>query len=254
MLRRIRIALICAGFSALSFVPIKEADAQATALINGSFVSPPDTWMIPGIPGEGHDAIQAWYGFSPSIAGWSPNFWVFPPSYSDIWNGGMPMGSILTGMPGGNLNVVTHSHGGNVAILATYYMARPLRTLINLGTPINWDLPGYTGVATSWRCQVSSTADWVQFIGASPFQIANFVYSIYSSIQGAVAAFSALATGNYYGALAYFQYSVFEVMVAEYWWRTTKEEVVGPTLWFSGLSHADMHSAYVWNTIAPYCA
>jgi len=212
--------------------------------------------MIPGIPGEAHDAIQAWYAAAPYIAGWTQNFWVFPPTYSDILWGGSSLAGILGGIPGGPLNVITHSHGGNVAILATHTLgwARQLRTLVNLGTPINWDLPGALGGPGSyWRCQISSTADWVQFIGASPVQIANFVYSIYQSVQGAVAAFAALASGDYYGALAYFQYSVFEVIVAEFWWRSTKEEVVGPTLWFSGLSHFDLHSAAVWNTIAPYC-
>ena len=104
------------------------------------------------------------------------------------------------------------------------------------------------------RCQISSTADWVQFIGASPYQIANFAYAIYSAISGAVEAFQAAIMGDYLTAMAYFQYAVFEVIVAEYWWLTTKVEVVGPTYMFSGLSHSDLHTGPVWFAIAPYCA
>lgn len=233
---------------------IKDAKAQATALINGSFVSPPAEWMLPGNPDQLYEALQSWYGFAPTTAGWSPSFLVFPPFYSDIFAGGPAMAGILTGFPAGSLNVVTHSHGGNVAILSTYYMSRPLRTLVNLGTPINFDLPGALGGAGSAiRCQVSSSADWVQFAGASPYQIANFVYAIYASIAGAIGAFDALVAGDYTTALAYFQYAAFEVIVAEYWWYSTKIEVVGPTYMFSGLGHSDLHTGAVWNAIAPYC-
>lgn len=253
MLRGIRVGLMLVGISTVCFVST-DAEAQTTALINGSFTNPPADWMLPGDEDQIYEAIQSWYGFPPSSAGWSPSFLVFPPGYSDIWSGGPAMANSLTGFPAGDLNVVAHSHGGNVAILSTYYMSRPLRRLVNLGTPINWDLPGYLGGAgASGRCQVSSTADWVQFIGASPTQIANFAYHVYASIAGAVAAFEAAIAGDYLTALAYFQASVFEVIEAEYWWWTTKEEVVGPTLVFTGLSHNDLHSASVWNAIAPYC-
>jgi hypothetical protein len=254
MLRSIRIALLLVGLFAPSFISIKDAGAQATGLVNGSFVNPPADWMLPGHPDQLYEALQTWYGFAPSTAGWSPSFLVFPPFYSDIWAGGPSMANILTGLRAGNLNVVTHSHGGNVAILSTYYMSRRLRTLVNLGTPINFDLPGHLGGAgSSWRCQVSSSADWVQFAGSSPYQIANFAYAIYASVAGALAAFDALAVGDYATALAFFQYSVFEAMIAEYWWYTTKIEVVGPTYMFSGLGHDDLHTRAVWNAVAPFC-
>ena len=255
MLRRIWIALLLAVVSGMaSVMAVKDAQAATTALVNGSFVSPPAAWEVPGQPDQIYEAINSWYGFAPTVAPWSPDTWVFPPSYSDIWGGGPTMAAILAGMPPGDLNVVTHSHGGNVAILATYYMSRPLRRLINLGTPINWDLYGYLGGAGAYgRCQISSSSDWVQFAGSSPTQILNFAYAIYSSVVGAIAAFNALIVGDYWGALAYFQYSVFAVIVADYWWYSTKIEVDGPTYMFSGLGHEDLHKAGVWNAIAPYC-
>jgi hypothetical protein len=254
MLRAIRIALLIIGVSAISIASIKDAEAQTTAIVNGSFVSPPADWMLPGHSNQLWEALRNWYGFAPSTAGWFPSGLVFPPFYTDIWAGGPQMAGVLTSFPPGTLNVVTHSHGGNASILATHYMSRPLRTLVNLGTPINWDLPGHLGGAGSaLRCQISSSADWVQFAGSSPYQISNFVYAIYGSIVGAIAAFNALAIGDYLSALAYFQYSVFEVIVAEYWWYTTKIEVIGPTYMFSGLAHGDLHTGPVWNAIAPYC-
>lgn len=255
MLRLIRIALLLVGISTTTFATIRDAEAQATGLVNGSFTSPPADWMLPGHPAQLYEALRSWYGFAPTTAGWSPSFLVFPPFYTDILAGGPSLGNILTGLPGGPLNVVTHSHGGNVAILASVSTPRPYRTMVNLGTPINYDLPGLLGgaSASSWRCQVSSSADWVQFVGSSPGQIVNFVFAIYASVAGAVAAFEALAAGDYLTALAYFQLSTFEVMVAEYWWYTTKIEVVGPTYMFSGLSHGDLHSGPVWNAVAPFC-
>jgi hypothetical protein len=254
MSRAIRIALLLVGMSTFDLVTSRDAEAQTVGLINGSFVNPPADWMLPGHPDQLYEALRSWYGVAPRTAGWSPSFLVFPPFYSDIWAGGPSMAGILAGLPAGNLDVVTHSHGGNVAILSTYYMSRPLQTLVNLGTPINWDLPGFLGGAgAARRCQVSSSADWVQFAGASPYQITNFAYSIYGSIAGAVAAFDALVAGDYATALAFFQYSTFEVMVAEYWWYTTKIEVDGPTYMFSGLGHGDLHTGAVWNAVAPFC-
>lgn len=241
--------------SGLSLVPIGRADAQTTTvLVNGSFGDAPVAWMEPGYPSQEYETIAATYGHSPVQSYWSPNDSVFPPFYSDIDSGGYQLANFLVSIPG-DVNVITHSHGGNVAIWSTYLMNRPLRHLINLGTPINWDLPGHLGGGGAYsRCQISSSADWVQFAGASPYQIGNFAYSIYQSIAGAYEAFQALAAGDYDAALAYFWISVFEALEAEYWWYSTKIEVVGPTYMFSGLSHGDLHEPPVWNAIAGPCA
>lgn len=258
MLRTVRIVMLMTAFTAAGFVPGGAPRAQTTALVNGSFVTTPAPWMLPGDSDQLYEAVQGWYGYAPSIAPWTPNVLVFPFPfpYQDILDGAEPMAKTLNQLGSGDLNVITHSHGGNVVIGATYQQiwSRTLRRLINLGTPINWDLAGVTAVPVGGRCQISSTADWVQFIGASPYQIANFAYAIYSAISGAVEAFQAAIMGDYLTAMAYFQYAVFEVIVAEYWWLTTKVEVVGPTYMFSGLSHSDLHTGPVWFAIAPYCA
>lgn len=234
-------------------VAARGADAQPiTVLVNGSFVSPPVPWMEPG---PEFDAITGTYGAAPTQSYWQPDSNVWPPFYVDIVGGRYPLANFLSSLPPAQTNLVAHSHGGNVAIMATYLENRRLQHLINLGTPINWDLPGLLGGAGAYsRCQISSTADWVQFMGASPYQIANFIYDIYWSIVGAVEAFAALAAGDYATAFAFFSRSVFEAIEATYWWLTTKVEVDGPTYMFSGLGHSDLHEPPVWNAIRSYCA
>lgn len=253
MSRRIPLAVLLVF--GICLVSIGRAEAQTTTvLVNGSFGDAPVAWMEPGNSEQMFEAIANTYGQSPVQSYWSPNDAVFPPFYSDIDSGGYQLAGVLTSI-GGDVNVITHSHGGNVAIWSTHLMNRPIRHLINMGTPINWDLPGGLANAGAYsRCQVSSSADWVQFAGASPYQIGNFAYSVYQSIAGAVNAFQALIAGDYSGALAYFWISTFEAIEAEYWWYTTKIEVQGPTYMFSGLSHSEIRQPPVWNAIAPYCA
>ena len=193
-----------------------------TVLVNGSFSNPPVAWMVPG---PEFDAITATYGAPPVQSYWDPSWNVLPPYYIDIVAGRYPLANFLNSLPPAEVNLVTHSHGGNVAIMATYLTGRRLRHLINLGTPINWDLPGALGGrGADSRCQISSAADWVQFVGASPYQVGHFVYDIYQSIAGGVEAFQALLAGDYATAYAYFADAIFDVIDATYWWFTTKIE------------------------------
>jgi len=243
-------------FLALAVCGVATGRAYAqpnVVLVNGSFNIPPVAWMSPGDPE--YDTIAATYVALPLQSYWFPDFLVWPPNYTDIFSGPSPLAGFLSSVPPGDLNLVAHSHGGNVAIMSTYLMYRRLRHLINLATPINWDLPGVLGGAgADSRCQISSTADWVQFIGASPYQVLNFAYAIYQSIVGAIEAFEALLAGDYAAAYAYFSQSVFDVLDATYWWLTTKVEVEGPTYMFTGLGHSDLHTPPVWNAIRNYCA
>jgi pimeloyl-ACP methyl ester carboxylesterase len=214
--------------------------------------------MTPGQPcpcPPEFETIAATYGAPPIQAYWVPNFNVFPPYYIDmVYSGRYQVANVLGSLPPGDVNLIAHSHGGNVAIMATYLAPRRLRHLINLATPINWDLPGLLGGGADSRCQISSTADWVQFAGASPTQVLNFAYAIYYAIRGAIEAFQALLAGDYVAAYEYFSRSVFEVIEAEYWWLTTKVEVEGPTYMFTGLGHSDLHEPPVWNAIRNVCA
>jgi hypothetical protein len=228
---------------------------SSTILVNGSFNEAPE-WAQPG--SAEYNAIAAAYGVSPYPWPWTANSLteVIPPYYTGIINGGFALANYLASLPPGDVNLISHSHGGNVVLMSQAWSTRPIRRYIQLGTPINWDF-GQWRYALNYdvegRCQASSTADWKQFFGSSPYQVGNFFYSAYHSVAGAIQAFESLRNGDYEGSFYWFATSVFDAIQADSWLDTTRIEVEGPTYVFSGLSHADLHEPPVWNAIAPYC-
>jgi hypothetical protein len=181
---------------------------------------------------------------------------VLPPYYVGIINGGHDLANFINGLPPGDINLISHSHGGNVVLMSQAWSSRPIRRYIQLAAPVNWDFGDWRyalGYNVAGRCQASSKADWVQFFGSSPYQVGNFFYYTYQSIAGAVEAFQALINGDYYGSYAWFAQSVFDAWEADQWWDSTKIEVEGPTFMFNGLNHGQLHDPGVWNAIAPYC-
>lgn len=252
---RIRCVAVLVTFFALMVAPAV-SQAQYTFLVNGSFDDSPD-WAQSG-SGE-FNAIAATYGVSPEPWQWTSNSWyqVIPPYYTGIVDGGFALANFLNNLPPGDVNLISHSHGGNVVIMSQAWSSRPIRRYIQLATPINWDFGNWRyalGYNTAGRCQASSTADWKQFFGSSPYQVGNFFYYSYQSIAGAIEAFEALLNGDYDSSYWWFAQSVFDAIEADYWLDTTKLEIEGPTFVFGGLSHAALHEPGVWNAIAPYCA
>lgn len=228
--------------------------ADVVVLVNGSFNAYPP-WVAGGSPES--QAIASTFGVQPVHFAWTDNDSVYPP-YSGIFNGGLALANFIDGLglgSGDNLNIVAHSHGGNVALIASYYLSnRPYRHLINLGTPVNFDLPGLGGSGAYSHCQISSYSDWTQFYGASPSQVylyfeAQYWAGIYSSY-----AYEAQMNGQwddywYYSSLmSYYQ------SLAEYAFISTKYEPGAGNVLFSGLSHSDLHEPPVWYAIAPSCA
>jgi hypothetical protein len=228
--------------------------SSLTFIING--IESTGDWALPGT--DFSNAIAATYGAVPEFWFWSSNSWpqVLPPFYSGIQDGAFQLANFLHSLPPGEVNLIAHSHGGNVVLLSQQWSTRPIRRYITMATPVNWDWYGWRfaldyGIAG--RCQASSTADWVQLWGASPYQVGNFVYSVYQSIGGAYEAFQALINGNYEASFHYFAVSVFNAIQADYWLDTTRIEVEGPTFMFSSLGHTELHTPGAWNAIAPYC-
>ena len=232
-----------------------------TILLNGSFnQSPP--WTQPGSPE--FNAVAATYGQTPVVWQWTNDINNFAgvtfPNYDGIVAGAYGLAAFIDGLPGGDINVVAHSHGGNVLGLATWVAHRPLKHVINLATPVNYDLQPARWMAPPplapySRCQASSFVDWVQFLGSSPFQVTEFIYASYDAEQLVNMAIDAAQQGDWAGALEASALAAAYAGDAFGWWMSTKVEWAGPTyMWWDGHQHGDMHEPDVWNAIAGACA
>lgn len=204
-------------------------------------------------------AIAATFGVEPLRFRWTDNSAIFPPFYSGIYDGGYALAGFINSLQlsaQDNLDVVAHSHGGNVVKIASYFIAHPIRHLINLGTPINYDLPLLASNAAFHYCQVSSYTDYVQFSGSSPVQVGFYAYFEYEVGYYTYLATSALFDDNwddfwYYSALAASYQAI-----ADSWWLSTKLALDGANniMFYDGQSHADLHEPPVWNAIKSSCA
>lgn len=236
--------------------PPPPPSSATVVLVNGTFVNPNDSWIQPGT--AEYNAIASTYGVAPDPFPWTSNslYDVLPPQYSGIVNGGYQLAQYINALPAGEVTVISHSHGGNVVLMSRLWSNRPLRNIVQFATPVNWDFWDYRwvfGYGVAKRCQVSSTADWVQFLGSSPYQIDNFAYSVYYSMVEAYQAYEALRDGDYETAMAYFGVSVYDALVADYWLDTTRIELEGPTYLYGGLGHSELHEPPVWNQMSGPC-
>ena len=173
------------------------------------------------------------FGYPPIQFRWFDNNAVFPPFYDGIFNGGFALASFLNGLGGDNLNLIAHSHGGNVVKFASYFLGRPFRHLIHLGTPVNWDLYPFGGYAYSF-CQISSYADYTQFGGASPYQVANFGYEQAVAAQMFWNAGDAAFNGDWESFAFYMAEGAYHEALANSWWLSTKLEWGAANYMFGG--------------------
>jgi hypothetical protein len=207
-------------------------------------------------------AIAATYGSVPLDLRWPDyeNHDVLPLFYGGIFAGGARLAGQLSALPPGDVNVILHSHGGNVLLVASYLMSRPLDHVITLGTPVNYDFNFFNmrgfGVSVNSRCQVSTSAGDLdfQFLGASPWQLYFFFANAYNAGVDIVNFGEALANGDDDSA-AYWLIQFFEDTdrVEAFAW-STKLELWGPTYVFPGLSHGALHEPPVWWYIRANCA
>lgn len=236
------------------FIPSGPPPSSLTFIING--IESSGEWALPGTAFS--NAIADTYGAVPEFWFWSSNSWqqVLPPYYTGIVNGAHDLAVFLNSLPPGDVNLIAHSHGGNVVLLSQMWSTRPIRRYITMATPVNWDWWDWRfalDYGVEGRCQASSTADWVQLWGASPYQVGNFVYNVYRSVAGAYEAFEALVNGNYADSYYYFAQSVFDAIEADYWLDTTRREVEGYTHFFVSLGHTELHTPGAWNGLPAFC-
>jgi hypothetical protein len=228
---------------------------STTVLVNGSFDSFPP-WVQVDSPER--NAIRDTYCAEPQFFPWVENslIEVLPP-YAGMVEGGIELAGYLNGVSG-DRNVITHSHGGNVALMATWAGAPAIKHLINLATPVNYDFGifRFAESAVEHRCEVSSGyTDWTQFGGASPyFQIYPFVQDFYEGVRAAYLSAAAAFNGDWETAVYFGLVSAWYFNDADSFFWSTKIEVDGPTYVLMGYAHSDMHEPEVWSQIKGVCA
>lgn len=235
--------------------PPSPPPSGVTILVNGSFDGTPD-WMNASDPE--YQAIAATFGDQPIAYHWSPNSEVLPP-YVDIFNGASDFANFVNNLnipASQTLSVVAHSHGGNVVKIASWNISHPINYLVNLGTPVNWDLYEFNWVPGNTKnfCQVSSLADEVQFFGSSPLQQINPYlgdeadagYWLDQEAQD-------LYNEQYDAALYDAEMVAYDEADAFYWWMSAKLDLLAWNVTYTDLSHSDLHTAGVWGSIAHNC-
>lgn len=224
-----------------------------TILVNGSFDDSPD-WMDPG--SDEFVAIGNTFGGQEVDFRWSGND-VFFPAYSSIYDAGFALANFINShsfSEGEGLNIVAHSHGGNVVKIATTLgLSHPINNLVNLGTPQNFDLPFINTSAVINYCQVSSLADFTQVFGASPLQVAFFISAQIDAAFWEEQAIEALDMDDYDSfAIDEAIAAGFEADAA-FWFFSTKIDVVADNVLFGSESHSDLHTVPVWNLLRYTC-
>jgi hypothetical protein len=233
-----------------------------TLLVNGSFTPTPQDaeWANPG--SDEFQTIAATYGTSPQQFFWSENslsevLW----PYVGIVAGSHDLANLINMLPAGDVNVIAHSHGGNVAILATYWGHRQIRHLIELGTPVNADVPPFGplerllgGAAAYSRCQVSSLTDLTQVAGASPRQTIAWGQAVVAAATLAADAIILAEEGDDEGAWSSLAEAGIAALQAQQLFQGMKVEWGGLTIMFGSGSHASLHEPAVWNSIWRRCA
>ena len=245
-------------------IPVLQAGSSSTGgtevtiLVNGSFNAYPP-WMDNGSPE--FTAITDTFGHPPLQFRWLDNdigAVTFPSNYSGIRSGGLALASYINGLGltlGDKLDVIAHSHGGNVALEASYFLSRPYSHLINLGTPVNNDLRGLGGHGAVSHCQVSSYTDFTQFSGASPHQVEKYYEHLARAGIYAYHAAKAARDGDW-SAFAYYSGLVaYHEAQAQLWWLSTKWELGARNrMFFGNQKHSDLHEPPIWNAIKNQCA
>ena len=229
---------------------------QRTYIVNGSLNPTMPDWMATGSPL--FNAIADTYGGQAPIQFfWSQNSLgeVTWPGYTGFQPGAEALAAEVNSSPlEGDLNLVAHSHGGNVLILATPLLNWPVKHLIELGTPVNWLLTRHTsGLGVQWRCTASSWSDDVQFYGASPLQVGGYFSQLYLAAQfweEAWVHFNNQDWEQYGIAMALFAAAT---VMKNYYWDSTKVEHAGSTIAFDYYNHATMHEPVVWHALPSYC-
>lgn len=122
---------------------------QVAVLVNGSLNPLPPDWISYG--SAMFNAVWGTYGVQPVTFFWSQNSaGEVTGAYEGITDGAIDLADAINTLPAGNVNIVAHSHGGNVSIIATGYINRQIQHLVELRYARELELPRYvSGTAFS---------------------------------------------------------------------------------------------------------
>jgi hypothetical protein len=240
--------------------PINQVDPSGllTLIIGGAGSGNPD-WGQPGT--DFWMIVSETFGEEAIVFPWSgENVTIFSVYLGIIIAGGRLADFInnYKFKEGEKLNIVAHSHGGNVVKVATSIgLNRPIDNLVTLGTPQNQDLDDL-GFATNPLamknyCNVSSLVDPIQFLGASLGQIINTVRYAAIGARYAFYATEALFSGDFAAWAFYSAVSAEAFGISALWSLSTRIDPYARNVLLGSESHSDLHAPAVWNKIKGPC-
>lgn len=178
--------------------------------------------------------------------------------YEDIHKWGKILADLINGYEfedGEELNIVAHSHGGNVVKVALNQgLNRVVNNLVTLGTPQNYDLVLSRQSEVRNHCNVYSTADPAQFFGASLYQVRQtFLHAQKSDDYGIQAAWADLY-GLHDLARTYRELSVFHGLASKNWEMSTRVDFRATrNVSVNFVSHSGLHTPEMLNSIKGSC-
>jgi RHS repeat-associated protein len=238
--------------------PINSVDPSGLlTIIIGGFLNGQATWGQPDT--DMWKAIRDTFGEDPRVFEWAA-LAVFYPLYSDIQLAGVELAKFLNGYDfkeGEKLNIVAHSHGGNVVKVASQNLRQSTRSidnLVTLGTAQNYDLPLINTFKVKNHCNVSSLVDPVQFGGSSPTQIFRTVENTRDGAYHASWAAYELFRGNFSKAAWHSALSAQYFALAAAWVLSTRiDPLANKNVLFGSEGHSELHTVPVWNKINGEC-
>lgn len=248
-------------YSYVSGDPVNQVDPSGllTIIIGGTGAGNPE-WGQPGT--DFWRAVSEAFREEAVVFPWNGANVTFATFYLGIIEAGFDLADFINShdfKDNEKLNIVAHSHGGNIVKVATNAgLKRQIDNLVNLGTPQNQDLDrlGFiTNINTVGNyCNVSSLADPIQLLGASPRQIYYTLTNSYIAETYAEAAAWALFHGDFSSSLRYTARSVYYAAVAFDWYMSAKIDwqANNNVILFSE-SHSELHTVQVWNLVKKPC-
>lgn len=257
--------------------PVNRVDPSGllTLLVHGTGGEATDhEWAEIG--SEFWQAVSSTFGEEARTFNWREYSSVFQVTiasgYTGIFSGGQKLANFLNNeypwKEGEKLNIIAHSHGGNIVNAASSYLTRQIDNLITLGTPQNTDLAVINGsVGAKNHCNVSSLADYKQFGGSSAAQyygtFDNLARGAYHASVGAH--YLWMATSNlinpypggvgyvnpmylYQAAADHLRLSAYHLSLSAAWFMSTKyNSFASRNVMLGSESHHDLITPGTWN-------